>query len=79
MSLTKEDFKQIETIVRKQVTKIVETTEQRIVKRIDESQEELARMVKNGFDDVMERLDVIERVEKLEKDMTKIKTTLLIH
>jgi len=38
--------------------------------------EELARMVKTGFDDVIDRLDVRERVQKLEKQMTEMRTAL---
>jgi len=38
--------------------------------------EELARMTKNGFDDVLNRLDVRERMLKLETEMVKIKSAL---
>jgi tRNA uridine 5-carbamoylmethylation protein Kti12 len=46
--------------------KLGETT-QSIIKRIDESQEELARMVAEGFTDIQKRLDVKEKLEKHEK------------
>ncbi len=65
MELTKED---LENTVR--------ASEKRIIKRIDEAQEELARMTKNGFDDVLERLNYKERVEKLEKQMTELREAL---
>jgi hypothetical protein len=38
--------------------------------------EELARMTKHGFDDVLERLDVRERVQNLEGEMAKLKAAL---
>jgi len=41
-------------------------TEARIIKRIDKAQEELARMVSSGFEDIQERLDVTERLDHLE-------------
>lgn len=69
MELTKEFFE-----------KTLLSTEKRIIthlaEKIEQSQEELALMVQAGFEDVMERLDVRDRVEKLEKDMSKIKSAL---
>jgi hypothetical protein len=41
-------------------------------KHIDESQEELARMVGDGFLDVLARLDVRDRVTRVEKNVKKI-------
>ena len=38
--------------------------------------EELARIVNNGFDDVLDRLDVRERMAKMEKKMMKIEQAL---
>lgn len=40
--------------------------------------EELARLVSTGFEDVQRRLDVVERVQKLETDMREIKEALHI-
>ena len=60
MELTKEYFD-------KQLKSELTATEDRIIKRIDESQEELARMVAAGFEDVQSRLDVRERVINMEK------------
>lgn len=37
---------------------------------------ELARMVNEGFEDLQQRLDVKERVERLENEMKKIKDAL---
>lgn len=69
MELTKEYFD-------KTLDKVVKASESRVIARIDDAQEELARMTKNGFDDVLGRLDVRERVSKLEKDMVQMKTAL---
>jgi hypothetical protein len=51
-------------------------TELRIIKRIDDAQEELARITNTGFEDVLERLDVRERIFKLESDVHAIKEAL---
>ena len=40
--------------------------------------EELARMVSSGFEDLRKRMDVRDRVIKLEGDMKKIKDALHI-
>ena len=45
-------------------------------KILSEQIEELARMTKDGFDDVLERLNYKERVQKLEKEMKELKTAL---
>ena len=50
--------------------------EKRVIARIDEAQEELALITKSGFDDVFDRLDVRERMQKLEKQMTEIRMAL---
>ncbi len=39
----------------------------------------LATMVAKGFDDIAKRLDVRERVEKLENKMTKVESALNVH
>ena len=41
-----------------------------------EQTDELARIVKGGFDDVLDRLDVRERMAKMEKKMMKIEQAL---
>ena len=38
--------------------------------------EELTRMTKDGFDDVLDRLDVKERVQRLEKQLSELRTAL---
>ncbi len=65
MDLTKEVLEQT-----------IKASEKRIISRIDEAQEELARMTKTGFDDVLDRLDVKERVQKLEKQLAELRTAL---
>lgn len=69
MELTKEDFEKIlekkldeQTIELKSYTK--------------EQTEQLARMVKDGFDDILDHLDVRDRVQKLKKEMAAMKTAL---
>lgn len=54
----------------------ISASEKKIIARIDLAQEELAIITKSGFDDVFDRLDVKERVEKLEKDMVQMKMAL---
>ena len=51
--------------------------EQRVVKRIDEAQEELARMVAAGFEDVQRRLDVTEQVKSFECKFQRLEEALL--
>jgi len=41
-----------------------------------EQTEELAHMVNGGFDDVLDRLDVRERMAKMEKKMSKLEHML---
>lgn len=65
MDLTKEVLEQT-----------IQASEKRIISRIDEAQEELARMTKTGFDDVLDRLDVKERVQKLENQLAELRTAL---
>ena len=65
MEITKEDLE-----------KTVLASEKRIIARIDEAQQELAKMTKDGFDDVLDRLDVRDRMFKMEHEMEKIKTAL---
>ena len=71
MELTKEHFDQV---VKGLVTKQdADATEKRIVKRIDESQEELARMTSAGFVRSEQRFDKLEgKVDGLIKDLPKM-------
>ena len=74
MELTKEDF---EKILDQKLLKLATKDDLKVqTKVLSEQIEELARMTKNGFDDVLDRLDVKERVEKLEKDMVQMKLAL---
>ena len=57
----------------------IKASEKRIIARIDEAQEELARITNAGFDDVIERInkvDVRHRTEKLELDMKNLKAAV---
>jgi len=74
MELTKEDLVQI---LDQKLLKLATKDDLKVqTKVLSEQIEELARMTKNGFDDVLDRLDVKERVEKLEKDMVQMKLAL---
>jgi len=53
-------------------------TEKRIIQRIDEAQEELARMVSRGFDDVQSRLDVHELIQAHALKFQKLEEALHI-
>lgn len=76
MELTKQHFdKQIGKLATKDDLLALRTE---IGGDIDNAVEELARITKAGFDDVLERLDVTERVYTLEKDMKKIKDAIHI-
>jgi predicted amino acid dehydrogenase len=87
MELTKEHFEKVvknfaekddlKSLASKEdLQKTILAAEKRIINRIDDAQEELAIMAKNGFEDVLDRLDVTERMQKLETEMAKIKTAL---
>jgi hypothetical protein len=45
-------------------------------KKIEDEIHGLATMVAKGFDDLAKRLDVRDRVEKLEKKMSKVESAL---
>ena len=53
-------------------------TEKRIVKRIDEAQEELARLVADGFEDMQRRLDVTAQMQTFERKFQKLEEALHI-
>lgn len=74
MEVTKEHFDEVVSGLA--TNKGLEMSEARIIARIDEGQEELARMVASGFEDLQSRLDVRDRVQKLEGDMKEIKSAL---
>ena len=77
MELTQQHFDQVvKTLVTKEDIKKLATHQQII--NLGDQIDELARMTKGGFDDVLERLDVRERVEKLEKDFKEMKIALHI-
>ena len=68
MELTKEHFDRIvKGLATKEDLKPLATKED-----VREGVEELARMVSGGFDDIRERLDVRDRVTKVEAQMQKI-------
>jgi hypothetical protein len=66
---------------------MIQLTEERFVEILDEKLaplatkeqiEELARMTKYGFDDILERLDVRERMLRVEQNLSKIEEALHI-
>lgn len=48
----------------------------KVEKKIEDEIHGLAVMTAKGFDDIAKRLDVRERVEKLEKKMSKVESAL---
>lgn len=88
MELTKEHFDQAlkglatKTDLEATENDLAETitaTERRLMKHSGELQEELARMVSNGFADVQKRLDVKERIERHEKAILTMSKKLGLH
>ena len=74
--LSKEHFDQV---VSGLITRAdAKATEQRIIKRIDEAQEELARMVAGGFEDVQRRLDLTAQIQIFEHKFIKLEEALHI-
>ncbi len=74
MELTKEHFdKTIQGLATKADLQDLEV---KLVTRIDESQEQLARMTKRGFDDVTSRLDVGNKITELEHQMDEVRREL---
>ena len=83
MELTKEHFDQtVKGLATQQGLDSLEenltATEQRIIKRIDMAQEELARMTADGFVDIQNRLDVTERMKVFERKFQKLEEALHI-
>src|ERR1051326_3462053 len=72
--VTKDELKTaLSTAVAPLATKAqVEASEQRVIKRIDEAQEELARMVAAGFEDIQDRLDVREQMKAYERKLQRL-------
>lgn len=78
--LTKESF---ETALaglatKDDLTTAIMASEKRVIKRIDEAQEELARMVASGFEDIQQRLDVTAKIERFEQKFQKLEEALHI-
>jgi predicted secreted Zn-dependent protease len=85
MELTKEQLEDAlnnlatKTDIAGLVTKIdAEATEERIINRIDEAQEELARMTAAGFEDIQKQLDVTEKMKTFELKFRKLEEALHI-
>ncbi len=87
MNLTKEYFdKALKNLVSKSdlkgfATKAdldmrMEKQTQALMAYTDDRLESLARMIQAGIEDLQQRLDMNDRIEKLEKDMKKIKEAL---
>jgi hypothetical protein len=74
--LTKEHFDQaLKGLATKDA---LASTEQRVIKRIGEAQEELARMTAAGFEDVQSRLDVQKLIQAHERKFQKLEEALHI-
>ncbi len=82
---TKKGIEELEKSLDQRLTKLatkddlknaISASEKKIIARIDEAQEELAIMTKNGFDDILARPDFKERVQKLEKEILSLKNAL---
>lgn len=56
--------------------KTIKDLKSELKSHIDDKNEKLARMVNTGFEDVIKRLDVRERVESLERKMGKMEKAL---
>jgi hypothetical protein len=70
---TKDDLKQFPT--KDELNDHFEHQTRLLMAYTDQQTENLAAMVAAGFEDIKERLDVRERVTKLEKEVKKIKET----
>jgi hypothetical protein len=74
-TLTKEYFDQH----MKRIDHRFDSVDQRfdaVEKKVEDEIHGLATLVAKGFDDIAKRLDVRERVEKLETKMTKVESAL---
>jgi hypothetical protein len=70
--VTKDELRTLEI----QIDDRFEKQTQILMAYTDDKIEMLARMVNSGFEDMKERLDVNERVVKIERDLKKIKQVL---
>lgn len=68
--LTEERFEEILT------AKLAPLATKQQVNELKDQIEDLARMTSHGFEDVLERLDVRDRVQKLEHDMKELRGSL---
>lgn len=75
MELTKEHFDQAVA----GLTEDIRASERRVIKHADDLQGELARMVSAGFEDLGQRLDVRDQVERHEKALEQISQKLGLH
>jgi hypothetical protein len=64
------------TLTKEYFDQRIDVVEKNIEKKIEDEIHGLATMVAKGFDDLAKRLDVRDRVEKLEKKMTKVESAL---
>jgi hypothetical protein len=71
--VTKDDIKNL--ITKDDLNDRFEHQTRLLMAYTDQQTENLAAMVAAGFEDIKERLDVRERVTKLEKEVKKIKET----
>jgi hypothetical protein len=80
MELTKEHFDQIvkHLASKSDVEGAVASSEKRIIQRIDAAQEELARLVAAGFEDVQRRLDVSKQLHEFELKFQRLEEALHI-
>ncbi len=71
-SLTKEYFDQH----MKRIDNRFDSVEKKIEKKIEDEIHNLAAITAKGFEDIIKRLDVRERVDQLERKMTKVESAL---
>lgn len=69
MELTKEYFEQY-------LDNKLNEVEVRLIERIDSTTEDLAAMVKRGFDDMSSRLDLHNEVVELQRQMREVRVEL---
>ena len=64
------------TLTKEHFDQRLDGVEKKIEKKIENEIHGLATMVAKGFDEITKRLDVRDRVEKLENRMTKVESAL---
>jgi len=74
----KEDLASLAKSTKEDLRKAVAplATTRQVQEIVDKAVEELARITNSGFEDVLDRLDVRERMAKMEKKMMKIEQAL---